>query len=58
MYAVGDMGQAPYDLLVAEAVLPVLRSAAVSWEPRDPEPLLGWLEVGWGQGGSCVGAGT
>jgi tuftelin-interacting protein 11 len=33
--------------MVWEVLLPALRSAVLnSWQPRDPEPLLAWVEVG------------
>ncbi|GAX75346.1 hypothetical protein CEUSTIGMA_g2790.t1 [Chlamydomonas eustigma] len=34
----------PYMALVAELVLPPLRSACTGWEPREPEPLLTFLD--------------
>eukprot|EP00955_Chlamydomonas_euryale_P045854 353259-Chlamydomonas_euryale.AAC.2 len=43
----GGGGEAddPYLTLAAELILPPLRSALTSWEPRLPEPLLGFLDV-------------
>mmetsp|Transcript_33140 Transcript_33140/g.93819 ORF Transcript_33140/g.93819 Transcript_33140/m.93819 type:complete len:857 (+) Transcript_33140:229-2799(+) len=36
----------PYCCLLAETVLPHLRSSITNiWQPRDPEPLLRWLEA-------------
>lgn len=36
----------PYCRLLAEIVMPQLRTAVTNqWQPRDPEPLLRWLEV-------------
>ncbi|KAJ9505867.1 hypothetical protein QJQ45_027951 [Haematococcus lacustris] len=38
-------GSDPYLWLVSELVLPPMRAACTSWQPRDPEPLLAWLDV-------------
>uniref|UniRef100_A0A383VX19 G-patch domain-containing protein n=1 Tax=Tetradesmus obliquus TaxID=3088 RepID=A0A383VX19_TETOB len=35
----------PYGVLVGELVMPPIRSAITTWEPRCPEPLLAWLDA-------------
>ena len=35
----------PYAAAVEELVLPPLRAAAALWEPRDPEPMLAWVDA-------------
>ena len=41
----GPAGEDPYLTLVVELVLPPLRSACTAWQPREPEPLLQFLEA-------------
>ncbi|KAL6762911.1 TFP11-domain-containing protein [Haematococcus lacustris] len=43
--ALDGSGSDPYLWLVSELVLPPMRAACTSWQPRDPEPLLAWLDV-------------
>ena len=41
-----DDGSDPYLLLVCELLLPALRTSVLTaWRPRDPEPLLHWLDL-------------
>jgi tuftelin-interacting protein 11 len=35
----------PYAALVNAVIVPKLRSAVTGWEPRQPEVLMGWLDV-------------
>ncbi len=37
--------QDPYTQLVFETVLPPLRAACTSWQPREPEALLAWMDA-------------
>jgi tuftelin-interacting protein 11 len=39
------VAQDPYLALVTEIVLPPLRAACTAWEPRDPEPLLRFMDT-------------
>ncbi|KIZ04951.1 Tuftelin-interacting protein 11, partial [Monoraphidium neglectum] len=41
----GGGGDDPYAAVVEELVLPPVRSALTAWDPRDPEPVLAWLDA-------------